>query len=188
MAKKEGKKIIVQDDDFDLNVEQEKFCHEFIKDLNATQAYLRSYNTTNENTAKANGSKLLTKTNIQRKITELNKQKLQASKVDAQVILKELLALATSDITEVLDDDGVVRPKREWPSHFKKSISQIQIDEIYLNNQKIGYAKKIKMWDKPKALELLGRHLKLFTDVLEHKVTELSDDEIERQIKELESK
>ena len=31
-----------------------------------------------------------------------------------------------------------------------------------------GYIKKIKFWDKPRALELLGKNQKLFTEKVEH--------------------
>ena len=36
------------------------------------------------------------------------------------------------------------------------------------DREKVGVTRKVKFWDKPRALELLGKYLKMFTDKFEH--------------------
>jgi len=50
---------------------QERFCLEYVKHRNGTDAYSTAYNCNNRDTARINASKLLTKTNISERIQEL---------------------------------------------------------------------------------------------------------------------
>ena len=57
------------------------------------------------------------------------------------------------------------------PEALRLAISSIEVFEEFEGSGKdrvyIGDTKKLKIWDKVKALELLGKHLKLFTEKLE---------------------
>ena len=66
----------------DLTNKQKLFCQEYIKNGgNGMQAYYKSYKCSNDNTAKVNASKLLTKTNLQDYIQHLQ------SKIETKTIL-----------------------------------------------------------------------------------------------------
>lgn len=156
---------------YKLTQKQEMFCREFIVDLNATQAYLRVYKCKPE-AAVANASRLIANDNITRRINELKLARSERTEINADTILKELLKLATVDIGKAFDSMGGLLPLNEIPEDVRKAIAGIEINELFdgHGDQKtaIGLAKKIKFWDKPKALELLGKHLKLFTEKHEH--------------------
>lgn len=153
-----------------LTPKQELFCMEYLKDLNATQAALRCEYSVKS--AKSQGNRMLTNDDIAQRIYELNQERIKEVKIDADFVLGELFKIANSDIQEIFKEDGTLRPISEIPSHIRKAISSFEVVETFEKEGKAtvwtGYVKKIKLWSKDKSLENLGRHLKLFTDKLEH--------------------
>ena len=109
-----------------LTAKQERFCREYIIDLNATWAAIRAGYS--EKTANRIASENLSKLDIQEKIRQLQ-QKIEAR----------------TEITQ---------------------------DKVLNELANIGFAepsKQIRVTDKIKALELLGKHLGIFTDKLQVK-------------------
>ncbi len=157
--------------------QQELFCNEFIKDLNATQAALRAKYS--KNGARTTASKLLAKDNIQQLIYELNQERLKAVKIDANFVLEELHKIATSDVAEIFDENGKMKNIHDVPPIIRRAISSIETVEYFegmgRDREQVGEIKKIKLWSKDKALENLGKHLKLFTEKHEIESKTLED-------------
>ena len=145
-----------------LTDKQELFCKEYIKDLNATQAALRSgYK---ENAAYATGAENLRKPQIQHRIAELSSERNKKVQVDAEYVLNRLYEIDQLDIIDIMNDDMYGFKKlSEWPKAWRQSLSGIDINELfdYNGNEKelSGLVKKIKWPDKVKNLELLGKHV-----------------------------
>lgn len=57
-----------------MTLKQQRFCEEYIKCGNATQAYKIAFGTKNEETARKNGSRLLTKADIQGILAQKNEE------------------------------------------------------------------------------------------------------------------
>ena len=87
-------------------------------------------------------------------------------------ILHELTAIASVDIRELFDDNGALRPASEWPDALTQAVSSIETKELfeYEGDEKIhvGYTHKVKVWDKVKTVELIGKSLSYFTEKHEH--------------------
>lgn len=118
-----------------LTAKQEMFCKEYIIDLNATQAAIRAGYS--QDTAKEIGCQNLTKLNIQERIAELQKDRLERVQIDADYVIngvKELTERCVQAVP-VLDKEG--NETGEW--------------KFEVNGAFKGY-------------ELLGRHLALWTD------------------------
>lgn len=154
----------------------EIFCREYIIHRNATKAAIAAGYS--EATAGARGSILLRNVKNQARIDELEKERLERLRLDADQILDEARKLATSDVTDLFDDEGKMKPMNEWPADLRRCVSSVEVEELFdyerdddgrMQKTHIGYTKKIKLWDKTKALEMLGRNKKLFTDVVENK-------------------
>lgn len=146
-----------------LNPKREIFCLEYIKDLNATQASIRAgYSPKGANTQAA---KLLAVPAVAARIQELMTKRAELLGVEADSVLLELLAIARSDISEIFDAEGNLRPIHEIPEQARRAIAGIEVLEVYQGEGEkrklIGNTKKVKFWDKVKALELLARHLKI---------------------------
>lgn len=111
---------------------------------------------------------MLTKANIQQKISELRSQQSKRTEITADKVLSELAAIAFSDRTEIarITEKGFVEftPTDKLSSEVKKTISGIK-------EGKFGI--EVATADKVKALELLGKHLGIF-DKQEDKSAALS--------------
>lgn len=152
-----------KDDDI-LNDKQKMFCHEYIVDMNGQAAAIRAGYT--PKTAMVQASRLLTYAKVQREVARLIVERQNRVKVDADTVLKALLQIATSDISEVFDEANQLKNLKDIPEHVRKAISSVEVEKIGYDEE-FKYVTKVKFWDKNKALESLGRHLKLFTDKIE---------------------
>lgn len=105
---------------------------------------------------------------VKRKATE-RVAEVTANLVDPDRVLREAARLAYSDIRELYDEQGKLKPMRQWPDHLAAAVASV---EMVRRNVDSGDGQtddviKLKLWDKPKNLELLFRHLGLLKDKLE---------------------
>jgi phage terminase small subunit len=175
-----------------LTEKQKKFIKEYPKDLNATQAAKRAGYS--KHTAQEIGSENLSKPIIKEAIKKDVEKRLESAELDADWILKRIMDIADVDLAQAYDHIGQLKPVHEIPENVRKAITGIKVfDEMAgVGNEKfkIGEVREVKFADKLKALELLGKHIVLFTDKIEHTVNEkqLSDEELDRLIEEKKGK
>ena len=148
-----------------LTPKQQRFVEEYLIDLNATQAAIRSGYS--EKTAKSIGQENLTKPDIQKAIEEAQNKRQEQTQIDAAYVLKRLVEIDQMDVLDIMDDDGNVKPLRDWPKIWRQYISNIETISM---DDGDGWLKKIKWPDKVKNLELLGKHdsIGAFKDKVEH--------------------
>ena len=148
-----------------LTPKQQRFVEEYLIDLNATQAAIRAGYS--EKTAKEIGSENLTKPNIAKAIPEAQNKRTEQTQIDSAYVLKRLVEIDQMDVLDIMDDDGNVKPLRDWPKIWRQYISNIET--ISMDDGE-GWLKKIKWPDKVKNLELLGKHVSVgaFKDKIEH--------------------
>ena len=80
-------------------------------------------------------------------------------------ILDEIKSIGLVDIRLAYDENGRLKDPREWPDALARAISAVESEDIIQKGAGlVGYTKRIKMWDKLKALELLGRNRGLFKE------------------------
>jgi hypothetical protein len=85
-----------------------------------------------------------------------------ADLIDPDRALREAARLAYSDVRELVDPEtGRLKPMREWADAVAAAVSSIEVTK---RNLEAGDGKqedvvKIRLWDKPKNLELLFKHL-----------------------------
>lgn len=100
---------------------------------------------------------------------------------DAEAILDELARVGFSDLRKVFSADGGLLPVSEWPEDTARAISSVEVDELFEGSGKertqIGWTRKVKLWPKAEALSLLGKNLKLFTDVIDVRVEAMTNEE-----------
>ena len=158
-----------------MTEKQKIFADEYLIDLNATRAYRKAYpSVKKDEVARANGSRMLTNANVAEYIAERMQARQERTEITQDKVLEELAAIAFSRVTdyaEVKDDQVVIKDT--------SGLSESQIRAIAgIKQGKFGI--EVKLNDKEKALELLGRHLGMFKDRvevsgLEEEKTKLSD-------------
>lgn len=171
-----------------LTAKQKRFCEEYLIDKNATQAAIRAGYS--EGSANVIGCENLTKPNIadyiQKAIAEQSKRTL----ITADRVLEELAKLAFFNMADVLDDTGAMKPLNTWSRDSLAVVQEVTDDTLKSEEETTLLRRKVKLSDKKASLELLGRHLKLFTDKVEsttvHKFEDMSDEELERKRRQIE--
>jgi len=92
-----------------------------------------------------------------------------------QSILNELKDIALADIRQAYDQQGNLLSPDQWPDSLARVVQAVETEEIYdgrgKDRQPIGTTKRLKMWDKLRALELLGKNLRMFKEEVEHSGT-----------------
>lgn len=177
----------------ELTPKQQLFVNEYLVDLNATQAALRSGYS--EKTAKQMGTENLAKPYIAAAIQAAMNKRANKLEITADRVLEEIAKLAFFDPRKFFNADGSPIPIQDLDDDTAMALSGIDVLEEFEGSGKdrvfVGYTKKFKLSDKKASLELLGRHLKLFTDKIEHsgklEVESLTDDDIDRKIAEANS-
>lgn len=155
MAEEENKK---------LTAKQERFCEEYIIDLNATQAAIRAGYSVD--TARSIGCENLTKPDVVDRIAEL-KGGLRDKNVDlAQRVVDELQKIGFSNIADfvekgnsIKDLSTIERDLTAAVSSVKKSVTTFEDGD---GNEGEKTTVEFKFWDKNAALEKLGKHLGIF--------------------------
>ncbi len=108
----------------------------------------------------------------------------EASEITAERILRALVRIGEADPRKYFDSNGNLKPIHELDDAEAFALSHIDVDEIFegsgRDKQKIGETKKIRTWDKTKALELLGKHLAMFTDVHKHEFVGDPEEELRK--------
>lgn len=147
---------------------RERFAEEYVKDLNTTQAAIRSG--FSAKTAAQQGSRLLRNVQVRARIDALQAAVSEKAGVDAQRILEELNTIGLSDIGEIIDFSGEnprLRPANTIPERARRAIASIKLRrqiEGKGDDAREVEVLEFRLWSKPEALRDLGRHKKLFTD------------------------
>lgn len=170
-----------------LSPTQQRFVAEYLIDGNATQAYIRAGYKATEGAARRNAARLLTKADIRAALDIGMAKTLGRLEITRERVLNELARIAFADKRKLLTwgPGGV----RLIDSTALTDDDAAVVAEVSETTSATGGSLKIKAHDKTKALELLGRHLALFTDKTEvsgpgggpietRSVHEFSDDEL----------
>lgn len=137
-----------------LTERQKRFVAEYLVDLNATQAAIRSGYS--EKTAGQIGQENLKKPEIQRAINDAIQKQQERTEITQDMVINELAAIGFSRITNYAEIDEQlinIKPTATMTPEQVAAIASIEQG---------NYGIKLKLYDKVRALELLGKHFGLF--------------------------
>lgn len=144
-----------------LTPKQKLFADEYLMDLNATQAAIRAGYS--KKTAAVIAAENLIKPNIAAYIAQAMEQRTKEVKIDANYVLHRLAAIDQMDVIDILEDNGTVKPIRDWPPIWRQFISGMETADMFVGSgderELVGLLKKVKWPDKIKNLELIGKHV-----------------------------
>lgn len=151
-----------------LNIKQEEFCRKYVElGGNGTQAYKEVYDCDDES-AKANASRLLTNDNVKTYIDELLEDARKRNKITIDKIVNEYAKLAFFNPQEVFNENGTVKDIQQLDDRVTAAIKTIKIKEDYRyeDGEQVfdGYTKELSFADKKAALDSLGKYLGMFVD------------------------
>ncbi len=140
-----------------LKAKQELFVSEYLKCFNATKAAkVAGYK---ETSARQQGSKLLTNPDIASRVQE----RLREAAMQADEVLYHLAEIARGDMNDLVDKSG--KPDINAARENGKTRLIKKIRTVDQKSEVSSYKEtEIEGHDRLKALELLGKHHKLFTE------------------------
>lgn len=157
---------------------QERFCEEYMIDLNATQAAIRAGYS--PKTAQQQSTRLLLNVLVQNRIAQLQAEQSRRTGVSADRVVRELARIAFANASDLIDPE-TASVKLDASRDDLAAVQSIKVKTFGED----GLEHEFKLADKLKALDLLGRHLGMFGgagDAAEGKAVE--DDPITKSLKE----
>ena len=172
-----------------LTAKQQRFCDEYLIDLNATQAAIRAGYS--EKNADKIGHELLGKTRVSEYIAERKADRIERTEITQDMVLRELANIAFSnaaDYASVIEKQAMVEVEGNMipvldengdPVMYRTVEPTLTEDLTEEQKRALAVIKKgrdgfeVKPYDKVRALELLGKHLGMWTEKVE--VTEKAD-------------
>ena len=146
-----------------MTKKQKKFIEEYLIDLNATQAAIRAGYS--PDTAGSIGSENLKKPEIRVRIDKAMAERSKRTGINQDRIIEELAKIALLNPKNLINfEEATV--KEEATEEDLAAISSVRV-KCFPTKDGEGIEREIKMYDKAKALELLGRHLGMFKDKVE---------------------
>ena len=154
----------------------QKFVLEYIVDFNGRRAAIAAGYAAKSAESKA--SQLLRNVKVQALLAAETEARNERLKMNADDVLRDLVRERTADIAAIFDDAGGLKPISEWPMVFRTGlVTGIEVNELFGlddegNRTQVGYTKKIKLVDRTKHLEMIGRHVRVgaFKEKIEHTV------------------
>jgi len=129
---------------------------------NGTQAVLQIYKQfTKCDSAAGKAHRLLRNPKIQNYLVKRNKELLEDLNINPLSILGEDKTLAFADIRKLFTKEGTMVAPWDLPEDIAKCVVGLDVTERY-NGKEKSITYKYRLADKGKALERLGRYLKLY--------------------------
>jgi phage terminase small subunit len=143
-----------------MTPKRDQFVKEYLVDLNATQAAIRAGYS--EKTAKSIGQQLLTKLDVQDEIAKAQSMREKRTEITQDKVLRELARIAFADPRNIFEwgADGVTLKD----STSLSDDDAATVSEVSQVVSESGGSIKAKMYDKQRALELIGKHLGMFVE------------------------
>jgi phage terminase small subunit len=146
-----------------LTPKQKRFVDEYLVDLNASQSAIRAG--FSPRTARFIGYRLLTMPQIKEALGVAQEDLSKRTQVTQERVIAELAAIAFSNIGDIVSwgPEGVsVKSADELSPEILASVADVSRSGV-----KEGGVVRVRLYDKLKALELLGKHLGMFEEKIE---------------------
>ncbi len=143
-----------------LTKKQQIFVDEYLIDLNATQSAIRAGYSVH--TACEQGSKLLANVKVQEEIAKKMAERSRRTGINQDRVVIELARLALINASDVINTkDASIKDNAT-----EDDLACIQSIKVKTSTSKKGKIteREVRLTDKMKALELLGKHLGMWND------------------------
>lgn len=144
-----------------LTDKQQCFVDEYLIDLNATQAAIRAGYSAK--TADQQGSRMLANVKVKQAIAERMAERSRRTGVNQDRVVIELAKIAFVNISDLVDTDTATI----LPTARKEDlacIESVKYKQMPTKSGDMGVEREVKIASKLKALELLGKHLGMWSD------------------------
>lgn len=149
-----------------MTPKQKRFVDEYLIDLNATQAAIRAGYS--EKTAGQIGDENLKKPEIAKAVEGRMAAREERTEITQDKVLAALANVAFQDHRKMFFENGELVPITAMDDDTAAFLAGFEVVTSSKGEGVVEHIAKVKTNDRMKALEMLGRHLKMFTDKQEH--------------------
>jgi phage terminase small subunit len=161
---------------------QERFCQEYLLDLNATRAYRAAYPKAKQKSAESCASRLLSNAKVAQRVQRLVEARNARTTVTADDVVRELAAVGMSDVEDLeFAGDGRLVVRRGGNPLARRAVASVKFKRVKMGKgQSVSVLEEaeIRLWNKPEALRMLAQHtgvLREQIDVNHHFVAEVPE-------------
>ena len=142
-----------------LTPRQQRFVEEYLVDLNQSAAAIRAgYSTQN---ADSIASRMMANPDIRARVDIALAERSRRTGVNADIVVQELARIARVNVLDVLDPEtGEIK---DGALDDAAAVASVRIKTTPTKNGNI-VEREVRLADKVRALELLGKHLGMFVD------------------------
>lgn len=140
-----------------MTEKQKRFCEEYMIDLNATQAAIRAGYS--PKTAQQQSTRLLSNVLVQNRIAQLQAEQSRRTGVSADRVVRELAKIAFVNAVDLIDPE-TASVKLDASRDDLAAVQSVKVKTFGED----GLEHEVKLADKLRALELLGKHLGVFKE------------------------
>lgn len=164
-----------------LSPQQRMFVMEYLRDTMSGPAAERM------GLSRSQGYKLMGQPEVLAALDEQTKLRSERVGYDADWVLQQLGDMFNADLADIVyPGTNTLRPIHEWPPVWRKMTTSVKISAMYEGRgderQQIGELQDVKIMDRLKALEMIGKHtdVKAFTERHEVITSQALVDELSR--------
>lgn len=175
-----------------MTEQRKKFADKYFETLNATQsAIFAGYS---EATARQQAYNILQDDEVQEYLQKLRDEYAEKSGITKERLIEEYKKIAFSNISELYSSDDALLAIKQVDESTIGAVSSIKTRELVGNDGiPVGSIVEVKLHDKLRALDSLGKHLGFFEKDNDQKKTSINIDmltpeEKRKRIDELKSK
>ena len=123
-----------------------------------------------EKTAHVQATALLKRPKVVEALKNHAIETIEQGKLTADMVLAEIRRLAFSDVRSIFDENGNLKPVHKLTADQAACIAGLEVvkKNVTSGDGKVDNVIKVKVWDKPKSLEMLAKHFALLTERIEH--------------------
>ena len=154
-----------------MNARQKRFVEEYLVDPNATRCARRAGYS--KRTADRIGSRLLRNVEVAGAVKQAQDERAERTRITADMVVQELALHAFGRMGDFYDKKtGKIVEVHEMPHEAQARLSSIKLTRERTHSTTDGVTTtsvneatiELRFWDKIRSLELLGKHLGMFTE------------------------
>ncbi|MCS5960841.1 terminase small subunit [Klebsiella pneumoniae subsp. pneumoniae] len=112
---------------------QEAYAQEYVKCPEKSGRRRPSMLGSPPKSAHVKASTMMRDERIQKRIAELMEERNKRLRVSADYVLLRLVEIDQMDVLDILNDDGSLKPIREWPKIWRTTLSGFDLSSTIMN-------------------------------------------------------
>jgi len=147
-----------------LTPKQSRFVEEYLLDLNGSAAYKRAGYKATGNAAEVQAHRLLRNPKVEEVIQQRMGERSERTQLTVDDVVLQLAHMGFSDIRQLFTPDGRLKAIHDLDDGAAAAIASVEVVTRTLPGRdgeeaEVEYVHKIKLVDKIKPLELIGKHM-----------------------------